>query len=118
LYGAATALLLPSLAPEVFPLSILEAFACGTPAIVHNAGGSREAIDQTGGGFVYQTSDELRRAVCLLAEDSTLRDDLGRRAQDGYQQHYSRARYLDGYLDLIHTIKAAKQGIVVSGSRR
>ena len=49
-YREATALVFPSLAPETFGLSIVEAFACGTPAIVHDAGGCREPIDATGGG--------------------------------------------------------------------
>ena len=38
-YEAATALIFPSLAPETFGLSIVEAFACSTPAIVRDAGG-------------------------------------------------------------------------------
>jgi glycosyltransferase involved in cell wall biosynthesis len=40
----ATAMILPSLAPDVFPLSVLEAFACSTPAFVHDAGGAAEAF--------------------------------------------------------------------------
>jgi glycosyltransferase involved in cell wall biosynthesis len=105
LYGSATALVLPSLAPEVFPLSVLEAFACRTPAIVHNAGGSREAIDQTGGGVVYESTSDLRGALCSLAGDTTLRDDLGQRARKGYEHYYSQERYIEGYLGLIKGIQ-------------
>lgn len=104
LYQQATALVLPSLAPEVFPLSILEAFAHGTPAIVHNAGGSREAIDKTGGGVVYNSPEELHDALTLLAKDFQLRKTLGQRARAGYEQFYSKKQYLERYLELIQEI--------------
>ena len=108
LYQNATALVLPSLAPEVFPLAVLEAFACGTPAVVHDAGGSREAIDKTGGGFVYGSSESLHQAISMLATDSQLRDTLGRRARAGYEQFYSQKRYLNRYLALVEEIVKTK----------
>src|SRR5262249_14985754 len=110
LYRMATALVLPSLAPETFPMSILEAFACGTPAIVHNAGGSREAIDGTGGRIVYESSLELRRALGALAGNGILRKTLGQRARAGYEQYYSQGSYLKRYLDLIEAIGHTKTG--------
>jgi glycosyltransferase involved in cell wall biosynthesis len=108
-YRKATALVLPSLAPEVFPLSILEAFACGTPAIVHHSGGSREAVDTTGGGMVYESQAELRLALRELAVKADLRHALGQRARAGHEQHYSQERYLDRYMDLIETIAEKKR---------
>jgi glycosyltransferase involved in cell wall biosynthesis len=107
-YQKAMALVLPSLAPEVFPLTVLEAFAHGTPAIVHNAGGSREAIDKTGGGLVYHSREELHHALTMLATDSRLRETLGQRARAGYEQFYSSKRYLERYLQLIRDIGQEK----------
>ncbi len=109
LYQKAIALVLPSLAPEVFPLTILEAFACSTPAIVHNAGGSREAIDKTGGGFVYDSREELHHALAKLANDPTLRETLGQRARAGYTQYYTPATYVRQYLNLIQAIAKKKE---------
>ena len=109
-YQKATALVLPSLAPEVFPLTILEAFAHGTPVIVHNAGGSREAVDKTGGGMVYDSREELHDALALLANDFQLRKTLGQRARTGYEQFYSQKRYLERYLQLITHIGKKKRG--------
>jgi glycosyltransferase involved in cell wall biosynthesis len=114
LYQKVTALVLPSLAPEVFPLSVLEAFACGTPAIVHNAGGNREAIDKTGGGFVYESREGLRQALSTLAKDAQLRDSLGQRGRAGYERYYSRERYVAGYLNLIETVGKTKGAIVIN----
>jgi len=103
-YQSATALILPSLAPEVFPLTVLEALACGTPAVVHDAGGNREAVEQTGGGFVYRSREELRRIISVLAQDTTLQETLAQRARSGYEQFYTRAHYMARYLGLIDTI--------------
>lgn len=113
LYQKATALVLPSLAPEVFPLSILEAFACGTPAIVHHAGGSREAIDKTGGGLVYESPEDLHQALSTLATDPTLREAMGRRGRAGYERYYSQERYLSHYLNLIETIRQKKEALPI-----
>jgi glycosyltransferase involved in cell wall biosynthesis len=108
LYQKATALILPSLAPESFGLSVIESFACGTPAIVHAAGGNREAIDATGGGYVYESREELYQALTALAEDSRVREMLGGRARKGYEQYYTEKRYLSVYLDLIGGIQRHK----------
>jgi glycosyltransferase involved in cell wall biosynthesis len=108
-YQKAMALVLPSLAPEVFPLTILEAFAHGTPAIVHHAGGSREAVDKTGGGVVYHSPEELHDALTLLGKDVQLRRTLGQRARVGYEQCYSRKRYMERYLQLIQEIGKGKR---------
>ena len=94
-YQSATALILPSLAPEVFPLTVLEALACGTPVVVHDAGGNREAIEKTGGGFVYRTAEELRCHLFILAQNPTVRETLAQRARIGYEQFYfSRTLYV------------------------
>jgi glycosyltransferase involved in cell wall biosynthesis len=107
-YQSATALILPSLAPEVFPLTVLEALACGTPVVVHDAGGNREAVEQTGGGFVYRTAEELRRILCALVRDTTLQETLGEKGRIGYRQFYSRELYVARYLGLIDTIVRGK----------
>jgi len=110
LYRAAAAVVVPSLAPEVFPLSVIEAFACGTPVIVRDSGGSREAVDRTGGGIVYRSRAELRAALLAFAANAELQGRLGERARSGYARHYSRERYLCDYLDLVAELEHAKRG--------
>jgi glycosyltransferase involved in cell wall biosynthesis len=114
LYQQATALILPSLAPESFGLSVIESFACGTPAIVHAAGGNREAIDMTGAGYVYESREELYQALTVLAGDARVRQTLAQRAWRGYEQYYSEERYLGAYLDLIGAIQQQKHAVQVT----
>jgi glycosyltransferase involved in cell wall biosynthesis len=111
LYQQATAVVVPSLAPEVFPLCVIEAFACGTPAIVHGVGGSREAVEKTGGGIVYTDRTGLQRALSALADNPDLRRILSRKARAGYEEHYSEARYLARYLDRVETIRRGKSAV-------
>jgi glycosyltransferase involved in cell wall biosynthesis len=107
-YQQATALILPSLAPEVFPLTVLEAMACGTPAVVHDAGGSCEAVERTGGGFVYHSMEELKPILSRLAADETFRETVAQRARTGYEQFYTRSHYLARYLALVESIRNKK----------
>ncbi|MBL8293074.1 MAG: glycosyltransferase family 4 protein [Bryobacterales bacterium] len=101
-----TALILPSLAPEAFPLMTLEAFACGTPAIVRVAGGSAESLREYGAGFSYASSAELRQAL-QQASSPGMRERLSAGALAAYQQ-YSPSRYLKDYLGIIHEIARHK----------
>ena len=63
---------------EARSLTVLEALACSTPAVV----------------------------------DTTLQQTIAHRAQTGYEQFYSRKRYVAQYLDLVKDI-GRKKGITV-----
>ncbi len=113
-YQNACAVILPSLAPETFGLTVAEAFACATPAIVRDAGGSRDLIDATGAGFVYQADDELALLVKRIAADTTLRADLGKKARLGFTRWYTANHHLQGYFSHIADIQR-KKGVIVHG---
>ena len=91
-----------------FGLSIVEAFAYGTPAIVHDAGGSRELIDATGGGIAYRMNAELLEALRELFTDVGLRAGLGRRACAGFERLYTQRQHVDAYLACIDSIRQRK----------
>jgi glycosyltransferase involved in cell wall biosynthesis len=60
----AKACLVPSHMGEPFGLTIIEAFACGTPVIALNDGAIREVVgDTAGAGYVCDTSDEFVKIV-------------------------------------------------------
>lgn len=107
-YRGACALILPSLAPETFGLTVVEAFACGTPALVRQAGGSCELIETTGAGFVYRDDDELEKYLHRIADDHELRSDLGRKAREGFTANYTIARHMEAYFGHIAEIQKRK----------
>lgn len=111
LYQSANALILPSIAPETFGLTVVEAASCGTPAIVRaGAGGSPEIVETSGGGFVYGSEAELKDAIERLATDGSLRRRMGALARSAYEERYTAARHLDSYLATVEAIAAQKAG--------
>jgi len=107
-YQNACALILPSLAPETFGLTVVEAFACGTPVLVRQAGGSSELVSTTGAGYVYHHDEELEHHLHRISKDQDLRRELGRKARKGYTGHYTTGRHMDAYFGHIAEIQRSK----------
>jgi glycosyltransferase involved in cell wall biosynthesis len=107
-YRAATAVIVPSIAPETFGLAVVEAMAFGTPAIVRDSGGCAEIVNDTGAGLIYSTPDELRLHLDAIARDPQLRRRLSVRARAEFSPRFTPERYLRDYLGLIERLRAAQ----------
>jgi glycosyltransferase involved in cell wall biosynthesis len=101
LYRHAVALIMPSIGYEVFGIVLIEAFSERTPVIVRKRGGMVEAVEDSGGGLVYESEDELIAAMRLLQSSPDLRRDLGERGYAGYLTHWSERPHLDRYLAIV-----------------
>jgi glycosyltransferase involved in cell wall biosynthesis len=98
-YAQTAAVVVPTIVPETFGLAIVEAAACGTPAIVaKGAGGAPEIVNTTGGGLLYDGDAALMTAIRRLIGDTKLRNRLGTLARTGYEKHYTKAAHLKAYL--------------------
>ena len=98
-YASSAAIIVPSVVPETFGLTLVEAAACGTPAIVAKwSGGAAEIIGKTGGGLLYGSEEELVATIRKLTGDRALRDRLSALARAGYQSHYTRDKHVADYL--------------------
>ena len=105
LYRDALALLVPSIGFETFGIVILEAFAQGTPAIVHDLGALPETIAESGGGLVYRSDAELTGALERLRLDPALRADLGERGRRAWLERWSEDPHIAGYLSAIEAAR-------------
>lgn len=98
LYRNAMASMLPSLAPETFGLTTIEAFSQGTPAIVRDAGGAGETVREHKAGFVYNTDEQALAAMDRLVGDPELRSRLGQMARAAYCARFREAEHVEPYL--------------------
>jgi len=108
LYRQAVAVIVPSICFEMFPLVILEAFRQQTPVIANNLGGMSEIIEESGGGFVYNTEEDLTERLDQLLSNPLYRDELGQRGYRSYQQKWTAEPFLERYLALIQDIQTIR----------
>lgn len=106
LYGAATATIIPSLAPEVLALVMLESFAHGTPVIALDTGGCGETMRATGAGIVCRDMEELTGAIHRLAMDRKLGRQLGALGRKAYLERYTEQAHVAAYLGHVVTLLA------------
>ena len=111
LFRDARAVVVPSLFPETFGYVVLEAFAVGTPVVVHRGGGAiRETGEESGGGLGYDTDAELLVALRRVVHDGALRDDLAAAGYAARTGPWSEDAHLARYLGLIDGVLASKRG--------
>jgi glycosyltransferase involved in cell wall biosynthesis len=98
LLSNACALLFPIDWPEPFGLVLIEAMACGTPAIAYRCGSVPELIDEGVTGFIV---DDLNAAVEGVAKAETLDRVLCRRR---FEERFSVKRMAQSYLEIYDRI--------------
>ena len=98
----ARALVLPSEWYENAPMSVLEAYASGTPVVGARIGGIPEMIaEDTGWTFRSGDVDDLTSVLRRVADtpDATV-SAMGRRARERVEREFGRQRHVDGVLDV------------------
>jgi glycosyltransferase involved in cell wall biosynthesis len=109
LYRSCCGVVLPSRCFEVFPMVALEAFREGTPIVARRLGPFPEIIDQSNAGILFETPDQLRRALARLAGEDGLRPSLGRNGREAYRRLWSEGVAMNAYFGLIRGL-ASKRG--------
>jgi len=112
LYYHALACLVPSVTYETFGIIMIEAFARKTPVIARALGAFPEVIDDSGGGYVYRTDDELLSAIQRIANSPRLRAELGEKGYRAFIEKWSKEAHLELYFDILRKTALAKFGYV------
>ncbi|TKX34493.1 glycosyltransferase family 4 protein [Campylobacter taeniopygiae] len=94
---------------EGFPVSVLEAKACGKAIVVSDCEGCVEAISNAYDGLWFQTGDakDLSDKIELLLSDEKLRDNLGANAAKDalkYDENIIAQHYLEIYKRVISNV--------------
>ncbi|MDV3293769.1 MAG: glycosyltransferase family 4 protein [Nitrososphaerales archaeon] len=89
-YNDCDIFVLPSLY-ESFGLVLLEAMSCGKPVVAFESGSTSEIINQMKDGIVVPRgdSDELAKAILLLAGNRSLRDSMGSAASSKVSERFA-----------------------------
>jgi glycosyltransferase involved in cell wall biosynthesis len=112
LYFHALACIVPSLTYETFGIICIEAFARKTPVIVRDLGALPEAVNDSGGGFIYGSDEELLAAVRRIAASPQLRGEAGERGYRAFKRLWSKDVHLKLYFDLLRNMAIRKFGRV------
>ncbi len=110
LYHHAIACIVPSITYETFGMISVEAFARKTPVIVRDLGALPEVVEDSGGGLVYRTDEELLQAMERFAASPALRAELGQKGYNAFIRNWCREAHLRLYFDYLNQAAERKYG--------
>ena len=89
-----------------FPLTVLEAMACGIPVVATEVGGIPEQVENGRTGFLVPPGDAaaMAEAIESLLADNLLRQSFSTRAARVASERFSLDRQVDTYLEWYHKI--------------
>ncbi len=99
----------PSIEPEPFGRTVIEAQAMGRPVVVSDAGGTAETVEHGVTGWRVRPSDPGALAATLdaiLRLDPAERAALGARARDSVCAHYTTAAMQQATLEVYRELLA------------
>jgi glycosyltransferase involved in cell wall biosynthesis len=106
--AAASAVVVPSLAGEVFGLVVAENMSRGLPVIASNLGAFKEVLSGTGLTFRVGDPEDLAHQLAKVLDDSVWAARLGAKAKQRVLDVYSREAMIEAHAQLyreLHNFK-------------
>jgi glycosyltransferase involved in cell wall biosynthesis len=97
------------LIPELMGLTLLEAMACGTPAVCTRVGGMPEFIEEGKTGFVADSPADLSRILGRLASSPELVERIGGEARRVVVERFDRVAVGARLLAIYRSMMAARR---------
>jgi glycosyltransferase involved in cell wall biosynthesis len=109
-FSAADAFIMSSKS-EGLPVSLLQAFSVGLPAIVPDVGGMAEAVRLAQSGFIVpaEAPDEMAAAILRLAASDAERKQFSANAEKAFYTHFTLQAMVDAYTDLYRNTPRARR---------
>lgn len=100
-YSAADLIIAPSVV-ENLPNTVLEAMACGTPAVTFNVGGMKDAVRHMKTGYLAQYGNvkDLAYGIELLFNDTVLRERCRKSTRALMEQEFGSTLQTQRFVDL------------------
>jgi len=105
-FSAADAFIMSSTS-EGLPISLLQAFSMGLPAIVTDVGGMAEAVQLADAGLIASKTDSasMSEAILRLARNAEERERFGRNAMAGFEAHFTLRAAVSAYAELYAALR-------------
>ena len=102
-FSAADAFIMSSQS-EGLPMSLLQAFSLGVPAIVTDVGGMAEVVRLAKAGYTVPVTDpaEMAAAILRLAASEAERQQFSANAEAAFHSGFTLRAMTDAYMDLYH----------------
>lgn len=110
--AASSLLVLPTVTPEPFGRTVVEAMAAGKPVVATAAGGPRETVEDGETGYLAPPGDAAALAECIVAilTDSALRERMGRKGRERALEKFALTRLVRDMTGLFEDV-AKEAGI-------
>ena len=95
-------LILPSICYENFPLTIVEAFACGKPVVASNHGAMAAIVEHRKTGLLFEPGDaaDLAEKIRWMTEYRDSCREMGKTAHAEYEAKYTASRNVEMLMDI------------------
>jgi len=100
-FSAADAFIMSS-SSEGLPMSLLQAFSLGLPAIVTDVGGMAEVVRLAKAGIIVSATDpeEMSAAILRLATNDSERELFSTNGEQAFKRRFTLEAMVDAYMDL------------------
>ena len=109
-FSAADAFIMSSRS-EGLPVSLLQAFSLGLPAIVTDVGGMAEVVKLAQAGFTVSATDpaEMAAAILQMAWSEAARAEFSANAKEAFHAHFTLQAMVDAYMELYRDATRARR---------
>ena len=101
---------LPSQCYENFPMTILEAFACGKPVIASNLGAMAELVEDGKTGLLFEPGnpEDLANKMKWMIEHEDVCIEMGRNARSEFEAKYTAEKNYKILMDIYRSVLGEK----------
>jgi glycosyltransferase involved in cell wall biosynthesis len=109
-FSAADAFIMSSKS-EGLPVSLLQAFSLGLPAIVTDVGGMAEVVRLAKAGFTISAAgtEEMASAILRIADNDAERAQFSKNAEAAFDSQFGLPTMVDAYMELYRNTPRAKR---------
>lgn len=102
-YKHADTVIVPSLKPEPFGLTAIEAMSAGKPVIAANHGGLKEIIQDGITGILFKPGDSkaLAKAISFIINNPEQAKNMGIAGYKRYLEHFTEKTYLQNLINIL-----------------